>query len=72
MAKANEGYEPLCAIDWCATCLPAIEATSASDKWRMNSWFPQIKIRMRTSDEIKRYGPGGLAFSNINTAGDLA
>jgi hypothetical protein len=40
-------------------------------KWRMDSWFPQIKIRMRTADEIKRYDPRGLAFSNINTAGDL-
>ena len=72
MAKANEGYEPLHAIYWCATCFPAIEATIASDKWRMDSWFPQIKIRRLTSDEIKRYDLGGLAISNINTAGDFA
>ena len=67
IAKTEEGYEPLHAVYRRETCLPAIEAAIASDKWRMDSWFPQVKMRLLTPDEIKRYDPDGLAFSNINT-----
>ncbi|HUH98081.1 MAG TPA: molybdenum cofactor guanylyltransferase [Anaerolineales bacterium] len=67
IAKTEEGYEPLHAVYRRETCLPAIEAAIASDKWRMDAWFPQVKMRLLTPDEIKRYDPDGLAFSNINT-----
>ncbi len=72
IAKSDEGYEPLHAIYRRETCIPAIEAAIASDKWRMDSWFPQVKIRLLTSEEINRYDPGGLAFLNINTPEDFA
>ncbi len=67
IAKTGEGYEPLHAVYRREICIPAIEAAIDSDKWRMDSWFPQVKIRLLTLDEIKRYDPDGLAFSNINT-----
>lgn len=72
IAKTEEGYEPLHAVYRRETCISAIEAAIASDKWRMDSWFPQVKIRLLTSDEIKRYDPDGLAFSNINTREEFA
>jgi molybdopterin-guanine dinucleotide biosynthesis protein A len=67
IAKTDEGYEPLHAVYRRATCIPAIETAIASDKWRMDSWFPQVKMRLLTPEEINRYDPHGLAFSNINT-----
>ena len=67
IAKTNEGYEPLHAVYRRETCVPAIEAAIASDKWRMDSWFPQVKMRLLTLEEINRYDPQGIAFSNINT-----
>jgi molybdopterin-guanine dinucleotide biosynthesis protein A len=72
IAKTNEGYEPLHAVYRRETCLPAIEAAINSDKWRMDSWFPQVKMRLLTPVEINRYDPDGIAFSNVNSPEDFA
>ena len=65
--KSDEGYEPIHAVYRRATCLPAIEAAINADMWKVIAWFPQVKVRVLTSDEIKRYDPAGLAFWNVNT-----
>jgi molybdopterin-guanine dinucleotide biosynthesis protein A len=65
--KSGEGYEPLHAVYRRETCLPAIEAAIAADQWKVISWFPQVKVRVLSSDEIKRYDLLGLAFWNVNT-----
>jgi molybdopterin-guanine dinucleotide biosynthesis protein A len=65
--KGGEGYEPLHAIYRRETCLPAIEAAIDADMWKMIAWFPQVKVRVLTIDELKRYDPSGLAFWNVNT-----
>jgi molybdenum cofactor guanylyltransferase len=72
IAKTSKGYEPLHAVYRREACIPAIEAAIASDKWRMDSWFSQVKIRLLTPKEIDRYDPDGLAFFNINTLEDFA
>ena len=72
IARTEEGYEPLHAVYRRETCIPAIEAAIASDQWRMDAWFPQVKIRLLTPEEIKRYDPSGSAFLNINTPEDFA
>jgi molybdopterin-guanine dinucleotide biosynthesis protein A len=72
IARTEEGYEPLHAVYRRETCIPAIEAAIASDQWRMDAWFPQVKIRLLTPEEIKRYDPNGSAFLNINTPEDFA
>ena len=72
IAKSDEGYEPLHAVYRREACLPAIEAAIASDRWRMDSWFPQVKMRLLTSEEIKLYDLNSLAFSNINTPEEFA
>ncbi|MGA7194630.1 MAG: molybdenum cofactor guanylyltransferase [Anaerolineales bacterium] len=71
IAKTDEGYEPLHAVYRRETCIPAIETAIASDKWRMDAWFSQIKMRILTAEEINRYDADGLAFSNINTPEDF-
>ena len=65
--KSEEGYEPIHAVYRRETCLPAIEAAIAADLWKVIAWFPQVKVRVLTSDEIRRYDPQGLAFWNVNT-----
>ncbi len=65
--KSDEGYEPLHAVYRRATCLPAIESAIDADQWKVIAWFPQVKVRVLTPEEIKRYDPSGLAFWNVNT-----
>lgn len=65
--KSVEGYEPLHAVYRRETCLPAIEAAIDADQWKVIAWFPQVKVRVLTPDEIKEYDPSGLAFWNVNT-----
>jgi len=50
--------------------LPAIE--SAIDAGKVIAWFPQVKVRVLTPDEIKRYDTLGLAFWNVNTPEEFA
>jgi len=72
IAKSEEGYEPFHAIYRRETCLPAIEAAIDADQWKVIAWFPQVKVRVLTSDEIRRYDPAGLAFWNVNTPEEFA
>jgi molybdopterin-guanine dinucleotide biosynthesis protein A len=67
IAKTDEGYEPLHALYRRETCLPAIEAAILADQWKVISWFPQVKVRTLTSDEVKSFDPAGLCFWNLNT-----
>jgi molybdopterin-guanine dinucleotide biosynthesis protein A len=66
------GLEPMHAVYRRETCLPAIESAIAADKWRLISWFPQVKVRTLQPDEIKTYDPSGLAFWNLNTPEEFA
>ena len=72
IAKSDDGYEPLHAIYRRETCLPAIEAAIDADQWKVIAWFPQVKVRVLTPDEIKRYDTLGLAFWNVNTPEEFA
>jgi molybdopterin-guanine dinucleotide biosynthesis protein A len=65
--KSSEGYEPLHAIYRRETCLPAIESSIDADQWKVIAWFPQVKVRVLTPDEVRQYDPSGLAFWNVNT-----
>lgn len=67
IARSEEGYEPLHAVYRRETCLPAIESAIDADQWKVIAWFPQVKVRVLTSDEIKQCDPEGLAFWNVNT-----
>ncbi|NWG34906.1 MAG: molybdenum cofactor guanylyltransferase [Chloroflexi bacterium] len=70
--KSEEGYEPFHAVYRRETCLPAIEAAIAADQWKVIAWFPQVKVRTLSSDEIKAFDPQGLAFWNVNTPEEFA
>jgi len=72
IAKGDEGYEPLHAVYRRETCLPAIESAIKADQWKVVAWFPQVKVRVLTPDEIKSFDSGGLAFWNVNTPEEFA
>ena len=38
----------------------------------MIAWFPQVKVRVLTSDELNQYDPSRLAFWNVNTPEEFA
>ncbi len=67
IARTDEGFEPLHAVYRRATCVPAIESALDSDQWRVISWFPRVKVRTLSQEEVSRYDPDGLAFWNLNT-----
>jgi molybdopterin-guanine dinucleotide biosynthesis protein A len=66
-ASKSEGYEPLHAVYRRATCLPALEAALEADQWKVIAWFPQVKVRALTAEEVRQSDPSGLAFWNVNT-----
>ncbi len=70
--KSSEGFEPLHAVYRRETCLPAVEAAIEADQWKVIAWFPQVKVRELTSEEIARLDPSGLAFWNVNTPEEFA
>ncbi len=72
IAKSDEGYEPLHAIYRRETCLPAIESAIDADQWKVIAWFPQVRVRILTSEELKRLDPANLAFWNVNTPEEFA
>lgn len=72
IAKTDEGYEPLHALYRRETCLPAIEAAIDADQWKVIAWFPQVKVRVLSPDEVKAFDPSGLCFWNLNTPEEFA
>ena len=72
IAKSEEGYEPLHTVYRRDMCLPAIESAIDSDQWKVIAWFPQVKVRVLTPEEIKAADPDGLAFWNVNTPEEFA
>jgi len=67
IAKTDEGYEPLHALYRRESCLHAIESAIDADQWKVIAWFPKIKVRELTSQEVKEFDPSGLCFWNLNT-----
>jgi molybdopterin-guanine dinucleotide biosynthesis protein A len=67
IAKTDEGYEPFHALYRRDTSLPAIRSAIEADKWKVIAWFPQVKVRILSPDEIKHFDLSGLCFQNLNT-----
>jgi molybdopterin-guanine dinucleotide biosynthesis protein A len=72
IARTPEGFEPMHAVYRRRTCLPAIESAIDADQWRVISWFPQVKVRTLTEEELSRLDPDGSAFLNLNTPEEFA
>jgi molybdopterin-guanine dinucleotide biosynthesis protein A len=70
--KTAEGYEPFHAVYRRETCVPAIQSAIEADKWKVIAWFPSVKVRELSPEEVKQFDPSGLAFSNVNSPEEFA
>ncbi len=70
--KTEYGYEPLHALYRRDACIPPIEAALDADKWKVISWFDQVKTHALSLEETARFNPDGLTFWNLNTPEDFA
>jgi molybdopterin-guanine dinucleotide biosynthesis protein A len=69
---STEGYEPFHAVYRRETCLIAVKQALDSGQKRLISWFPAVKVRTLTSEELLDLDPTGRAFINVNTPEELA
>jgi molybdopterin-guanine dinucleotide biosynthesis protein A len=67
ISKTDQGHEPFHALYRRETCLPVIESAIDADQWKVIAWFPQVKLRVVSPDELKSFDPSGLCFLNLNT-----
>lgn len=51
--------------------LAAVDEALAQGDQRMISFYPQVKVRIVSPDEVAQYDPSGRSFFNVNTAQDL-
>jgi len=72
IARSDGGYEPIHAVYRRETCLPAIVSAINENKWKVISWFPQVKVYELTAAELNSFNPDGLAFWNVNTPEEFA
>ncbi|MBT3188834.1 MAG: molybdenum cofactor guanylyltransferase [Anaerolineae bacterium] len=70
--KTEYGYEPLHALYRRDACIPPIEAALDADKWKVISWFDQVKVHALSPEESAVFNPDGLTFWNLNTPEDFA
>lgn len=67
---AAGGPQPLCAV-YRASCLPAVERRLASGDFKMTSFWPDVRVRQVTEEELAAFGPAADVFRNINEPSDL-
>jgi molybdopterin-guanine dinucleotide biosynthesis protein A len=65
--RDEDGFEPLHTLYRRETCLPAIKTAIDANLWKVISWFPHVKVREISVDEILPHDPQRLAFVNVNT-----
>jgi len=65
------GYEPLFAL-YSKSCLAPIKALLDRGEFCAYAYYPQIRVRYVTPEELAPLDPEGRAFLNLNTPEDLA
>lgn len=64
--RQGEYVEPLHGA-YRRTCLPALEAAIRAGKRRIVSFFPHVRVRYVTPEEITPFDPDLRSFRNVNT-----
>lgn len=70
-ASSWVGLEPMHAVYRKDTCLPAIQRAIDADQRKLIIWFPEVKVRVMTEDEVRAVDPELRAFLNVNTPDEL-
>jgi len=66
------GYEPFHAVYRRDRCAAAIQSAIEADKWKVIAWFPSVKVRELSPEEVSNLDPSGLCFWNVNTPEEFA
>ncbi|MGQ9557701.1 MAG: molybdenum cofactor guanylyltransferase [Desulfurispora sp.] len=69
--RLGDYLEPLCAV-YNNNCLPVIEQALKQGQYKITSFFPRVRVKYVTAEEISRFAPPEEAFFNINTPEDWA
>jgi len=67
--QGEKGLEPLHAI-YGKQCLGPMEESLASDRRRIVSFFPQVRVRQLRQEQVAVIDPGFDSFRNVNTPAD--
>ena len=65
--RTMKGLEPLHAVYRRDTCLPVVHSAVESNQLKVVDWFPRVRVREQTPQEVARIDPSGLTFWNLNT-----
>jgi len=68
--RIGEYYQPLFAV-YTKKCLPAIETSLKGGRNKIISFYPNVRARFVSPDEIRQFGDPDRIFFNVNTPGDL-
>lgn len=64
--RSQEGPEPLHGVYRVATCLPAVRAAFEAGERKMIAWYPAVRVREMTMDEVAVWDPEFISFMNVN------
>lgn len=67
----NDRYQTMQSVYARKKCLAAVEEALAQGERRMISFYPQVKVRIVSREEVAAYDPSGRSFYNVNTPEDL-
>jgi len=68
--KIGDNLEPLHAI-YSKNCIDPIRHLLERGEHKVNSLFPQVKVRYVEGEELNRFDPQHMSFFNVNTQEDL-
>lgn len=69
--RLNSEAEPFRAVYAREACLGPIRTSLDSNRMRMISFFPQVRVHWVEQTDIERFDPKHLSFFNVNTPEDL-
>ena len=69
--RTTAGLEPLCAI-YSRRCLAVIEKQLARRQFKIESFFPSVRVKIVEEAALRSADPELKSFSNINSPEDLA
>ena len=67
--RQGENVEPLHAA-YRRSCIPAVESAIRANRRRIISFFPQVRVRYVTPEDVLPFEPDLRSFRNVNTPAD--
>jgi len=68
--QTSRGLEPLCAV-YSKRCIKPVEQSLGQKQFKIQSFFPRVKIKKIPETTLREKDPELLSFYNINSPVDL-